>query len=196
MNITCQTKEFRRNIEQCYLKYLQIFPQEGKRLVRLHQCLEAGAPIHARSEMQGHVTASAVILSADRSQMLLVHHRGLNVWIAPGGHYDLTDGELWHTAEREASEETNVSGLVLDQLYGTDRGVPLDIDIHFIPARPERNEGSHYHFDWRYVFRAPRDFEIIRATRELIDVAWKPVSSIEATSSLHPVARKIASFRN
>ena len=193
MNDTSHIEAFRQNIEDCYGRYLRRFPQEEKRLERLRQCLDAHAHIHARSEMQGHATASAVIASADNTQLLLVHHRGLNVWIAPGGHYDLTDGALDHTAAREASEETNASGLALDPWHHTEL-IPLDIDIHFIPARPERNEGSHYHFDWRYIFRAPQDFPLIRSQRELLAIAWKPVRCIEETSSLYPIVEKIASF--
>jgi len=189
-----QSEEFRQKIEQIYRKYLQLFPQEGKRLALLRHCLDAGANIHLRSEMRGHVTASALVLSADRSQVLLVHHRGLNVWIAPGGHYDLTDGEVWRTAERETIEETNASGLVLDHWHRTHL-LPLDIDVHPIPARPERGEGDHFHFDCRYVFQASQDVKIARAERELINIAWKPVGSIPADSSLYAVARKIPSLR-
>ena len=39
-----------------------------------------------RSLAIGHVTASGWVVSPDRRQVLLMHHRKLNRWFQPGGH--------------------------------------------------------------------------------------------------------------
>lgn len=64
-------------------------------------------------------TASAYIIDFKNHCVLLMYNRKLRKWLQPGGH--ILDSELelpWHTAIREAKEETgidiNIVGPVLD----------------------------------------------------------------------------------
>ena len=42
----------------------------------------------ARSNMHGHITTSAAVLSPDLKHLLLIHHIHFDSWLPPGGHYE------------------------------------------------------------------------------------------------------------
>lgn len=100
---------------------------------------------HRRSSLEGHLTASALVLDANRERALLTHHRKLGRWLQLGGHCD-GDANLAHAALRECVEESGIPDLSVIP-------TPLDLDIHTIPARP--GEPEHLHYDTRFVVLAP-----------------------------------------
>lgn len=101
---------------------------------------------HRRTTLEGHLTASALIVDEDFTRALLTHHRKLGKWLQLGGHCD-GDANLAHVALRECVEESGIEGLRI-------RVEPIDLDIHPIPARP--GEPEHLHYDTRFVVVAPR----------------------------------------
>ncbi len=100
---------------------------------------------HLRSCVPGHLTASALVLDASGERTLLTHHKKLGRWLQLGGHCD-GDPDLARVALREATEESGIEGLAID-------AVPIDVDVHTIPAR--RDEPEHLHLDTRFLVRAP-----------------------------------------
>ena len=103
-----------------------------------------------RRILEGHLTASAVVVSAAGDRVLLLHHRKLGRWLQPGGHAEPGEGDAERIALREAWEETGIPGLVLHPSAPR----PLDVDVHPIPARGD--EPAHRHLDLRYLVVAPR----------------------------------------
>jgi 8-oxo-dGTP pyrophosphatase MutT (NUDIX family) len=92
---------------------------------------------------RAHFTGSAVIVDPAGASVCLVHHRKLGRWLQPGGHADPADGgRMERTALREAREET---GLAVE--LHPRAPLPLDVDVHEIPARPDRP--AHLHLDVR-----------------------------------------------
>lgn len=120
-----------------------------------------------RSLLVGHITGSAWIVSQDRQQVLLIHHRKLDRWLQPGGHAD-GDPDVAAVALREAQEETGLSSLRL--VKDSNGKVPIfDVDIHTIPARGDVPE--HLHYDIRFLVEA-RAEEAFGFSDEIKNIQW------------------------
>lgn len=157
--------------------YLQRFPDEQSRLQALHTQLDedAGDPL-SRANMRGHITTSALVLDADLSHLLLIHHRVIGRWLQPGGHYE-PGQDLWGSALREVAEETGVTELSAHPVWG--QVLPLDIDSHPIAANPKKGEGAHWHHDYAYLVIAPRDERLLNPQlTEVHGVAWRPIAEL------------------
>lgn len=124
--------------------YLARYPAESAQLEVLQRQLAKGDyQLNSRSNMTGHLTASALVLS-EKGRCLLILHRALGRWLQPGGHLDPTEAPQ-AGALRELAEET---GLILTANHGQ----PVDLDSHLIPASASKGEGEHLHHDFQYVF--------------------------------------------
>jgi len=156
---------------------------EGGQVARFVEFLHSHADVFRRSHLEGHLTGSAWLASADGERVLLMHHRKLGRWLQPGGHAD-GDTDLARVALREAQEETGVAGLCVE-------GGIFDLDLHRIPARGD--EPEHWHYDVRYVVRAAAD-ESFAVNEESLGLAWKSVRELaddpQADASLVRMARK------
>lgn len=116
---------------------------------------------HRRERLEGHLTASALVVDVTRGAALLTHHRKLGRWLQLGGHCD-GDANLARTALREAVEESGIADLRIDPR-------PLDVDVHAIPARGA--EPEHLHLDTRFlVFAPPGALEVL--SEESLELRW------------------------
>jgi 8-oxo-dGTP pyrophosphatase MutT (NUDIX family) len=120
------------------------------------------APFSRHQFTPGHITCTGLVLAPDGMRVLLVHHGRLNRWLAPGGHVEPEDAEIWDSARREVIEETGVR-LVPD-------GVPLlaGADVHGIPGKD--TEPYHLHHDLLFAFRAASDE--FHLSDESLAIAW------------------------
>jgi 8-oxo-dGTP pyrophosphatase MutT (NUDIX family) len=144
-------------------------PSDAKEATDLAEML-AFVDCHAdpfdRGIVEGHLTGSAVVVSATGDRVLLLHHRKLRRWLQPGGHAEPGEREGESVALREAREETGIEGLTLHPSAPR----PLDVDVHPIPARG--NEPAHRHLDLRYLVVAPRDATLRRLASEARALRW------------------------
>ena len=127
------------------------------------------APFFRSSYELGHLTASGVVLSPDRSSVLLVYHRRLARWLQPGGHIERDDATIEAAARREVLEETGVT-----PLEGTG-AVVVGVDVHEIPAA--RGEPPHWHHDIALAFGAT--MQPPRPTEEVRDAVWCAVTELD-----------------
>ena len=127
-----------------------------------------------RSCPGAHVTAGAVILSADHEHVLLTLHAKARRWFHMGGHCEDADRTLAGAALREAEEESGVPGLVLDP-------DPVHLDRHAVPFCGDH--GSVDHLDVRFVAVAPAGAEHA-VSDESLDVRWWPVDALPDTTDL------------
>jgi 8-oxo-dGTP pyrophosphatase MutT (NUDIX family) len=136
----------------------------------------------------GHFTASAFVLSPDGGSLLLILHAKLHRWLQPGGHIDADDPTVLHAALRELAEET---GLFI--LAETHEQPIFDVDIHPIPANPDKNEPAHKHYDVRFLFRATTTHLIARSDAK--DARWVPLDEITPQMADDSVMRALAKIR-
>lgn len=172
--------------------YLLLFPEEKPRLKRLNKQLTTGGSPFSRTNFEGHLTGSAIVLSPDKRQVLLIFHKFLNVWQQPGGHFETGDANLRQTAIREAVEETGVEIGDVVPISSKQPDIPLDIDVHHLPARPQKGEPDHWHYDVRYAFLAAE--ERLRHQEEEVSAArWFSVTAPE-TLRISPVLAKLKQY--
>ena len=140
-------------------QYAELWPAERDVVARIERLVTRHPSCFERTCRPGHITGAAWVVSSDRKKAVLVHHRKLNRWLQPGGHAD-GDADVANVAWREATEETGIGSLQLMTWQG--KVVPLDIDIHEIPARYDADgqliEDSHEHHDIRFLFVAGEEF--------------------------------------
>ena len=153
--------------------YEQRYGAPSGRADFLHSALEAGRSVTRRSDLPIHVTCGAIVRRPD-GRLLQIRHRALDCWLFPGGHLEPSDPSLVAAARREIAEETG-----MDVEHGADgRRVPLDIDVHTIPANEEKGEPEHYHADFRYVLEVD-DSAIQLQTDEVTDWRWTDPGSLD-----------------
>lgn len=149
-------------------------PREFLSLLRWQ--ISEGHALESRETYPGHVTTSAFILSPDARQTLLIDHLTLKRWLQPGGHYEPAPF-FWHSALREAEEETGVAGLVLHPWHrGLDR--PFAIDSHDVPGKTARGERAHVHHDLQFLFVADPAARITEQVEEVAAARWHPIAAL------------------
>ncbi len=169
---------FRQQVQTVLDRYAEHFAVPVDVHEVLRRQIAEGHDIHSRRTFPGHVTTSAIVLDRAGRRTLLIRHRALARWLQPGGHYEAPE-ELTDSALREAVEETGLQGLNLDPWHAA-TGLPIDIDSHVIPARPERGEPEHWHHDIRYVVRPDESAGLRPDLAEVEKAAWHDVSALGA----------------
>lgn len=130
--------------------------------------LEAEPTGLQRGCFPAHITASTVIVSADRTEVLLTLHAKARAWFQMGGHCEPRDTTLAGAALREAVEESGVPDLLLDP-------IPVQLNAHDVPFCDAR--GTVQHLDVRFVATAPPD-AAHAVSAESLDVRWWPVDRL------------------
>ena len=156
---------------------------------RLRAFVESHRDCFERSCTPGHITGSAWILSPDGKRALLTHHRTLERWLQLGGHVD-GSSDIPAAALREAQEESGIASFEFIPIDGED-AVPLDLDIHQIPARG--SEPAHLHYDVRFLLRAATD--AIAISDESNDLRWFAPEEIEEVSDEESLLRMLRKVR-
>lgn len=115
-----------------------------------------------------HITASTLVLSADGERVLLTLHAKAQRWFQFGGHCEPGDTTLSGAAEREAVEESGITGLRVAR-------APIQLSEHAVPFCHE--DGGVHHLDVRFLAVAGVD-DVHAVSKESLDVRWWPVDEL------------------
>ena len=159
-------------LEQLIENYAYAYPQEKApremlEYLKTEDCFD-------NHNYHGHFTGSAWIVSPDKDQILMNHHKNLGKWLQFGGHAD-GDEDLLSVAVREAKEESGIQNFTV---LSTEI---FDMDIHEIPERMD--QPAHRHYDVRFLLEADPVGNKIVISDESYDVAWV---STERAVGLNP----------
>lgn len=143
-------------------------------------------------------------------KLLLVRHRKLNLWLAPGGHLD--PGELPHLgAEREVFEETGVKVMAFDpnQLLASTTSTyipsPIISNVHWVCEenyqRRHRDgdtyqrdaqwqKGCEQHLGFVYLMRVIGSTAVAINERESTDIGWFAENEIDALQTTEDLKRE------
>jgi 8-oxo-dGTP pyrophosphatase MutT (NUDIX family) len=172
--------------------HAEAWPDQRELAQRFREFIAAQPDCLLRSCVPGHITASAWIEAADGNACLLTHHKKLGRWLQLGGHVD-GEARVERAALREAEEESGMQQFTL--VRWRPELVPLDLDVHPIPAR--RDEPAHLHWDVRFLLRAAPGQQLVPSA-ESNDLRWFDAATLAAVTdeaSVLRLAQKAAALR-
>ena len=164
-------------------EYINAYPEE-KSAVEMLDFFSNDLNCFQKDNPKGHFTGSAWIVDPDRRNVLMTHHKKLDMWLQLGGHADGID-DLVSVALKESKEESG-----FDHFDLVDESI-FDLDIHEIPAISK--DPKHFHYDVRFLLEAdPRKNNII-VSEESHDVQWIPLNEVldmNSESSMQRMVKK------
>jgi 8-oxo-dGTP pyrophosphatase MutT (NUDIX family) len=99
----------------------------------------------ARVRIEGHFTASALLVDPERAQVLLVMHPKVKRWLQMGGHIETIDLSFRQAAVRESIEESGYRDIDVLQ-------VPSRLDRHDVPCKSSSGEAIRsVHWDVQFL---------------------------------------------
>ena len=156
-------------------------PARTSRERTLELLTQAEQALDRRKYAPGHITASAIVLSAERSHVLLVFHRRLRRWIQPGGHIEADDRDTAEAAAREVSEETGV-----EPRWEVDPAL-VGVHVHEIPGSSREPAHLHYDIVWRFVAPAARRGSMVGPDRAF----WCRIQDLDRYGADLPLLRAV-----
>lgn len=140
-----------------------------------------------RSLAPGHVTGSAWVVNPDRTHVLMLHHRKLNLWLQPGGHAD-GDADITRVVLKETSEETGVDlahiRLISENIF--------DVDVHTVHA--SKHDPRHEHFDIRFLVEIDDQIPL-PGNDESHQIGWIPLEQVPRFNNARSIYRMIQKTR-
>ena len=123
--------------------------QEARDAAEIARRLRSGEDLWTRDNASAHLTASAWIVSPDRTRTLMCYHKLYDSWSWLGGHAD-GETDLLSVALREVREESGLTRVtpVSDAIYSVEI---LTVDGH---EKRGRYVSSHLHLNVTYLLEA------------------------------------------
>ena len=153
-------------------------PQEARDTTELLRRLEAGEDLFHRENTAAHLTASAWVVSPDRTRVLMAYHNLYDSWAWLGGHAD-GDRDLLAVALREVREESGLTKIraVSPDIYSLEI---LTVDGH---EKHGKYVSSHLHLNVTFLVEADPAEAVRCKPDENSRVGWfTPEGAVEASS--------------
>lgn len=161
-------KDIIKEIENLLIAYIEKDKSTDFAANRILEFILESDLVLGKDNPKGHVTASAWITDFKHEQVLLTHHKKLDMWIQLGGHTEVGESII-DSAEREALEESGLKSLKL-----VDTAI-FDVDVHEIPKH--NATAPHLHYDVRFFFEADSNEPLI-CSDESLNLKWIKLSEI------------------
>lgn len=160
-------------LKQVLLEYIPWDAQEAICRQQLLQLLDTEINLFSREHVHMHMCASAWIVNADFTKVLMVYHNLYDSWSWCGGHFE-NDMDLQHTAYREAIEETHIHALRLlqDNLFSMEA---LPVKQHY---KNNQCIQSHVHYNLTYLYQGDETAYVEPCIKENRAVMWIPISQL------------------
>lgn len=141
--------------------------QEIQDKIEILRRLRSGEELYTRENRSAHFTASAWVVSPDRSQVLMAYHNLYHAWAWLGGHAD-GEQDLLSVALREVREESGLKYVspVLPDIYSLEI---LTVDGH---EKHGIYISSHLHLNLTYLIEANPTDPIFCKPDENSQIAW------------------------
>lgn len=158
--------------------YLPFNEQEARDKVQMLAFLRSSTQLLTRDNTVAHLTASAWVVSPDRSQVIMVYHNLYRSWAWMGGHAD-GDSDLLRVAKKEVMEECGLQELtvVSSDIFSLEI---LCVDGH---EKKGNYLSSHLHLNVTYLFEADPSQPLQIKPDENSGVAWVKVEDINEKSN-------------
>lgn len=158
--------------------YMPVNEQEETDKRTLLQWLSRPEDISIRKNLTGHLTASAWVVTPDRTKVLMAYHKLYDSWAWLGGHAD-GDWDLCHVSTKEAREE---SGIEMLRLVSES---PISLEILTVNGHEKKGKyvPCHLHLNLTYLYEAESDQVLHCKPDENSSVAWIPMENLAAYSS-------------
>ena len=155
------------NLEQQLLAYTPCNEQEARDRELILRCLKAEPDVFTRRNDLVHMTASAWIVNADRTQVLMAYHNLYQSWAWLGGHAD-GETDLLAVALKEAREESGLAHVrpVMEEIYSVEA---LHVCGH---VKRGQYVSSHIHLNVTYLLEADENDPLFIKADENSGVAW------------------------
>lgn len=151
--------------------------EQADQALILH-CLQEGPGIFYRENHLAHMTASAWVVDAARTSVLMAYHNIYNSWAWLGGHAD-GEQDLLRVAMREVREESG-----LKTLYPVTRSV-YSLEVLTVDGHIKRGAyvSSHLHLNLTYLLQADKADTLFVKQDENSGVRWFSLEEAVKASS-------------
>lgn len=158
--------------------YIPFNEQEECDKAQMLSFLRSGTQLLTRDNPVVHLTASAWVVSPDRSQVILVYHNLYRSWSWMGGHAD-GDAALLRVAKKEVMEECGLQDLAVVS--------PEIFSLEILSVSGHEKKGqylsSHLHLNVTYLFEADPAQPLRIKPDENSGVSWVRVEDIPVKST-------------
>lgn len=149
--------------------------------------------MYDQRKLEKHFVATGFVLNKDRSKMLMVHHRKLDKWVAPGGHIE-PDETPTEAALREVLEETGVEAEIVEcsnvkltpePEMEAQLEPPFAMLSEYIPQHGDTD--AHIHLDFIFICEADDRKPISQQIKEVKDVRWMTWEEVEQSNTFDSI---------